>query len=115
RLDDQRVTFPPSARVAEVLTSAVVDVRTPVGVDDARVVNHLVADRHHARRLHDAVAAAVDDANERPPDAPRDAAAVVVEIVGEGLEGAVAERAAVAVARPGARRGERLRLDAVRR
>ena len=54
------------ARVAEVLADALVDVRPAVRVDDARVVDHLVADGHHARRLHDAVAVAVDHAQDRP-------------------------------------------------
>ena len=71
------------------------DVRAPVGVEDARVVDHLVADGHHARRLHDAVAVAVDDAQHRADDAARDAAVVEREVL-RGLERPVAERALVA-------------------
>ena len=71
------------------------DVRAAVGVEDARVVDHLVADGHHARRLHDAVAVAVDDAQHRADDAARDAAVVEREVLG-GVERAVAERAPVA-------------------
>ncbi len=71
------------------------DVRPPVGVEDARVVDHLVADRHHARRLHDAVAVAVDDAQHRADDAAGDAAIVEREVL-RCVERTVAERAAVA-------------------
>src|SRR4029079_10705661 len=92
--------------------NAVVDVRTSISVDDARVVNHLVADRHHARRLHDAVAVAVDHADDRSPDAARDAAVVVGEVV-EGVERAIAERPTVAAARALERLRQWLRLNAI--
>ena len=74
-----------------------------VGVDDARVVHHLVADGDHARRLDDAVAVAVDDRHDRADDAARHAAIVEreVELV---VEGALAE--AATIARRGA--GQRL-------
>ena len=71
------------------------DVRSAVGVDDPRVVDHLVAERHHARRLHDAVAVAVDDAEHRADDAARDAAVVEREVLGR-VERTVTEGAAVA-------------------
>src|SRR5262245_30351215 len=87
--------------------------RTSIGIDDARIVNHLVADRHHARRLHDAVAVAVDHANDRSPDAARDAAVVVGEVV-EGVERAIAERPTIAAARALERLRQGLRLNAVR-
>jgi hypothetical protein len=79
-------------------------------------VDHLVAEGHHARRLHDAVAVAVDDAQHRADDAARDAAVVEREVL-ERVERAVAERAAVArrAALLGLGRERRLRPSGDRR
>ena len=74
--DDQLVAEPPSARIAEVLPNRLIEVRPAIRVEDAWVVNHLVADRHHARRLHDAVAVAIDDTQHGADDAASDAAIV---------------------------------------
>src|SRR5262245_66466432 len=68
---------------------------TPVGVEETRVVDHLVADRDHARRLNDAVAIAVHDTHHRTDDAARDAAVVQREVQCR-VEGAVAECALIA-------------------
>ena len=95
RLDDQRVAFPVAARVAHVLADLRADVRPSIERNDAGVVHHLVADRHFVRRLHDPVAVAVDDREDRSDDAARDAAVVVGE-VRRALERPVAEGAAVA-------------------
>ncbi len=73
RLDDERVAFPVSARVAHPLADALVEVRlSTVGRNDAGVVDHLVADRHDARVLDDAHAVAVDDGQRRAEHAARD-------------------------------------------
>src|SRR5688572_23895892 len=113
RFDDERVAFPAAARRAEVLTD-VARMRPAVGVDDPGVVNHLVADGDGARALDDAIAVPVDDARHRAVDAARDAAVVQGEVL-DGLEGAIAERPAVARRRALARLGQRLRHDAGRR
>src|SRR5471032_1055447 len=48
---DERVAFPVAARVAEPLTDALIDVRTPVERHHANVVDHLLADRDVVLRL----------------------------------------------------------------
>ena len=93
--DDELVTFPSRARVTQILSDALTDVRASIGVDDPRVVDHLVAERHHARRLHDTVAVAVDDAKDGADDAARDAAIVEREVLGR-IEGTLTERTAIA-------------------
>jgi hypothetical protein len=77
-------------------------------------VNHLVADCHHARRLHDAVAVAVDDAQHGADDATGDAAIVQREVFG-CVERAVTERAAVARGTALLGGGRNRRLPAIRR
>src|SRR6185369_2580581 len=69
--------------------------RPAIRVDDSRVVNHLVAEGHHTRRLHDPVAVAVDDAQHRTDDTARDAAIVEREVL-RRVERSVAERSAIA-------------------
>ena len=90
------------------------DVRTAVGVEEARVVDHLVADRDHAGRLDDAVAVAVDDAHHRSDDAARDAAVVQGEVL-RRVERPVAERALVARCAALLRFGRERRRSAVGR
>ncbi len=70
-------------------------VRPAVRVEETRVVDHLVADRHHAGRLDDPVAVAVDDSHHRSDDAARDAAVVEREVLGR-IERSVAESALIA-------------------
>ena len=67
----------------------------PCRCSDPCVVDHLVAERHHARRLHDTVAVAVDDAKHGTDDAARDAAIVEREVFGR-IEGTLTERTAIA-------------------
>src|SRR5262245_6886947 len=69
--------------------------RPAIRVDDSRIVNHLVTEGHHTRRLHDSVAVAVDDAQYRTDDTARDAAVVEREVL-RRVERSVAERAAIA-------------------
>ena len=80
RHDDQRVALPVSARVAHVGLDARREMRPAVERDDARLVDHLVADDDEARRLHDLVAVVVDGRQERSHDAARDAAVVEAAI-----------------------------------
>ena len=58
--------------------------RPAVEGHDARLVDHLVADRDQARGLHDLVAVVVDDRQDRAGDAARDAA-VVEAAIGVGI------------------------------
>ena len=56
------------------------ELRAAVERDDARLVDHLVADHDVARRLHDLVAGVVDRRRQRPDHAARDAAVVEAAI-----------------------------------
>ena len=91
RLDDERVAFPVAARVAHVLPDVRADVRTAVERDDARVVDHLVADDDLVRCLHDAQAVAVQ--HRRDARDPARDAAIVEREVAEVVERAAPERA----------------------
>ena len=62
-------------------------VRPPVERHDARLVDHLVDDRHVAGRLHDRVAVVVAAGQDRSGEAARDAALGQIEI---GVRGRVA-------------------------
>ena len=64
--DDERVALPVAARVAHVrLQERAGHMRPPVERNDARLVHHLVADRHEARALRDVVRVAVDGRHHR--------------------------------------------------
>ena len=106
RLDDQRVAFPVPARVAQVLTQALAEMRTPVERNDARVVNHLVGEDEGVGRLQDPIAVAVRNRHHAADDAARDAPIVEREVLG-AVEGTVPEAAAI----PGRRPLQRLRRD----
>src|SRR6185436_9317414 len=60
RLDHERVAFPMPSPVTDVLADAPGHVRTPIERDDARVVHHLVGDRHETGALMNAIGIAVD-------------------------------------------------------
>ena len=76
RLDDELVAFPAGPRITEQLPDAGRDMWAAIRVHDTCVVNHLVTDRHHSRRLHDAVAVAIHDTQHRTDNAARNAAVV---------------------------------------
>ena len=86
-LDNQRVAFPVTAGVTQILTDTLADVRTSIHGNDARLVDHLVRDDDEARALNDAddvaVAARVDD-HVRPATA-RDDAAIAKAAIGPGV------------------------------
>jgi len=65
RLDDQCGAFPLSARVAHVAQNCRADMRTPIDVNNARLMNHLVADHDDAGRLYDLIAARIADREHR--------------------------------------------------
>src|SRR5688572_8013271 len=48
RLDDEFLAFPARARIAEILANRRADVFAPIGVEDARVWEHLGRERDHA-------------------------------------------------------------------
>ena len=79
RLDDQRVAFPVPRAIAHVGANARRQVRPAVERDDARLVDHLVADGDVARELENLVAVVVDDRKRRSEDAARNAAIVRAE------------------------------------
>ena len=81
RLDDERVAFPVAAARRPCTCGCVRRVRAAVERDDARFVNHLVADRHVARALHDLVRVAVDGRHHRAGHAAGDAAIVEAEVL----------------------------------
>ena len=81
RFDDQLFTLPVGTRVAQVLRNLLIDMRATVRVEETRVGQHLVAERDDAGSLHDAVAVAVDDAQDRAADAAGDAALIEREVV----------------------------------
>ena len=54
--------------------------RPAVERHDARLVDHLVDDRHVTRRLEDLRAVVVDDGQDRAREAARDAAVVVAAV-----------------------------------
>src|SRR4029078_1134721 len=81
------------ARITEILVNRLADVLTSIGVEDARIGQHLGRDRRDAWRLDDAIAVAVDHAKNRARDAARDAAFVEGEIL-PGVQRTRAVRAA---------------------
>src|SRR5262245_13600133 len=89
-LDDERVALPVAARVARELRD--LGNRRLVEANDARLVDHLVGDRHDARRLEDLDAVAVNRGVHAVRDTATDAAVVQREIV-ERIEAVVGERA----------------------
>ena len=85
-LDHEGVAVPAPARDAHPRLDLGRRMRPPVERHDTRLVDHLVADRHPARALHDLVAVVVDDRQDRAGDAARDAAVVEAAIeIGVGL------------------------------
>ena len=77
RLDDERVAFPVAAahrRRTDGSSTAMCG--RVVERNHARVVDHLVGDRHEARALMDVIRVAVDGRHHRAGDAARDAAVV---------------------------------------
>src|SRR5207248_5977926 len=89
RLDDQRVAFEVPAWVAQERMHFRAEMRFRRQRDDARFVNHLVADRNEALALYELERVAVDDRQHRADDAAGDAtvvqAAIVVRIGGAAL------------------------------
>src|SRR5688572_21231270 len=75
------LTLPARARVTEILVNRRADMFTPIGVENARVGQHLRRERDYAWRLDDPVAVAVDHAKDRARNAARDAAFVEREVL----------------------------------
>ena len=69
RFDDERLSLPPSSGITHVLVDGGTNVRSPIEVDDARLVDHLVADHDEARCLDDLVAARVANGHHRSESA----------------------------------------------
>ena len=113
-VDDERVAFPVAARVAEIRADRRREVRPAVERDDARVVDHLVANRDVARALHDLRRVVVDRRENHMREPARDAAIVSIEILGP-----VERRAPSGSARPTAaaprRAPRRSRTECARR
>src|SRR5690606_24874393 len=103
-----------AAGAAHVLTDRDVERWPAVERDDARVADHLVADRDGPRMLRDAHAVAVDHRQDRAEHGARDAAVVEVA-VREGVEPPRSERAAAARRRQREARGCLLGHASVRR
>src|SRR6185503_13242345 len=77
---DERVALEAPARIAEPHLDRGAHVGTSVEWDDTRLVDHLVDDRHVARRLEYLRAVVVDDGQDRAREAARDAAIVVTAV-----------------------------------
>ena len=69
-LDDERVAVPPAARIAEPLRQVRTEMRSAIGRNDARFVDHLLLDRDEAGALHDLQTVVVDAAASSSPAAP---------------------------------------------
>ena len=84
--DDQRVTLPVAARIAQPLADRFRDMRAAVERDDPRLVDQLLVDDDVARHLEDLVIAAVPAPDAIP--AARDAAGPLAQVaVGVGGSG----------------------------
>src|SRR5882672_8047431 len=77
-LDNQCVALPVAPRVPQVLTNIRPGMGSPVQWDDARLMNHLIANYHVSGNLQNLISIVVHHRNDRAGNAARDATVVQI-------------------------------------